>query len=124
MTEHVFSKKYLFHERYFLLRINNQDFLESTHTKSKWSEIEPLAVTLPKTSGDHPVDIPRKRDHQVYTPSLQLPSPGIRSMEINRTSRCTYEIDGRGFHLRRIQTRGRKEKGYKKMVVIYTETGT
>ena len=44
--------------------------MEPEQTKSKWSVVEPFAVTVPKTSGDHWVDIPEKRDHQVYTPSL------------------------------------------------------
>ena len=75
--------------------------MEPEQTKRKRSVIEPLAVTVPKTSGDHRVDIPRKRDHQVYIPSLQLPPPGIRSIERNRTFRCTYEIGGSGFHPRK-----------------------
>ena len=91
MIEHVCSRKYgsTFH------------FMEPEQTKSKWCVIESLAVTGPKTSGDHRVDIPGKRDNQVYTPSLQLPPPGIRSMERNRTYRYTYEIGGRDFHLRK-----------------------
>ena len=55
--------------------------MEPEQTKSKWSVIELLAVTVPKTSGNHRIDIPGKGDHQVYTPSLQLPPPEIRSME-------------------------------------------
>ena len=74
--------------------------MEPEKTKSKWSVIEPLVVTIPKASGDHRVDILGKKDHQVYSPSLQLPPPGIRSMERNWTSRYTYEIGGRGFHPR------------------------
>ena len=69
----------MFRKRYFSLRVNNQDFVEPKQIKNKWSVIEPLAVTVSKTSGDHLVDIPGKRDHQVYTHSLQLPPPGIRS---------------------------------------------
>ena len=38
-----------------------------------------MAVTVPKTSSNHRVDILGKRDHQVYNSSLQLPSPGIGS---------------------------------------------
>ena len=53
-----------FYKRYFSLRVNNQDFMEPEHTKSKWSVIEPLAVTVPKTSGHYRVDIPGKRDQQ------------------------------------------------------------
>ena len=97
----LLQEVHVFHKRYFSLRVNNQDFMEPRQTKNKWFIIEPLAVTGPKTYGVHWRDIPGKRDHHVYTPSLQLPSPGIRSMEINRTSRYTYEIGGRGFHPRK-----------------------
>ena len=62
-----------FYRRYFSLRVNNQDFMEPEQTKSKWSVTEPLAVTVHKTPDDHRVDIPGKRDHQVYISSLQLP---------------------------------------------------
>ena len=88
----------VFHKGYFSFRVDNQDFMEPEQTTSKWSLIEPLAVTVPKTSGDHRVDIPGKRYQQVYTPSLQLPPPEVRLMERNRTSRYTYEIGRRGFH--------------------------
>ena len=91
----------VFHKKYFSLRLNNQEFIEPEQTKSKCSVIKPLAVTLPKTSGDHWTEIPGKRDHQVYTPSLQLPSSGIRSMGRFQTSRYTYEIGGRGVHHRK-----------------------
>ena len=45
--------------------------MEPEQTKSKWSVIEPLAITVPKTSGDHRVDIPRIRGHQEHIPSFQ-----------------------------------------------------
>ena len=45
MTEHVCSMKYVFHNRYFSFRVNNQDFMEPEQTKSKWFVIKPLAVS-------------------------------------------------------------------------------
>ena len=75
-----------FHKRYFSLEVNNYDFIEPEQTKNKWFVIESLVVTVPKTSGENWVDISGKRDHQVYTSSLQLPSIGFRSIERNRTS--------------------------------------
>ena len=75
--------------------------MEPEQRNSKWFVVESLAVMVRKISGDHWVDIPGKRDHQIYTPSLQLPPPAIRSMERNRTSHYTYEIGGRGYHFRK-----------------------
>ena len=57
----MFQEVLVFHKRYYSLRVNNQDFIEPEQTKSKCSVIELLAVTVPKTSGDHRVDIPGKR---------------------------------------------------------------
>ena len=94
----------VFHKRYFSFRVKNQNFMELEQTKSKWSVIEPLAVTVSKTSSDHRMDIPRKR----YSPQ------GFDRWKENRTSRYTHKIGGRRFHPGRIQARGRKEKGYKK----------
>ena len=75
--------------------------MKPEQTKSKWSVIKTLVVTAPKTSGDQRLDITWKRDHEVYTSSLQFPPLGIRSMERNQTRRYTYEIGGRGFHPRK-----------------------
>ena len=94
-----------FHKRYFSLR----DFMEPEETRSKWSVIAPLAVAVPKTSGDHQADIPRKRDHQAYTPPLRLRISEIRSMDRTRTSRLVEEI----CIPERTQAHGRKEKAYK-----------
>ena len=55
--------------------------MEPEQTKGKRSVIELLSVTVPETFGDHRMDISGKRDREVYTPSLQLPPPGIRSLE-------------------------------------------
>ena len=85
--------------------------MEPEQTQSKWSVIELLAVTVSKTCSDHRVDIPGKRD-QVYTPSLQLPPPEVRSMERNRTSRYTRLME-EVFIPGRIQACGRKDKRYK-----------
>ena len=88
--------------------------MEPEQTKAKLSVIEPLALTVPKTSGDHWVDIPRKRDHQVYTPSLQLPPPGFGQWkEIGPLATRTTLVK-EIFIPGKIQARGRKEKEYRK----------
>ena len=66
-----------FHRRYFSLRVNNQDFMEPEQTKSKCFVIEPSVVMAPKTSGNYRVNISGKRDHQVYTHSLQYHPQGL-----------------------------------------------
>ena len=113
MTEtRLLQKVRAFHKRYFSFWVNNQDFMEPEQTKSKWFVIEPLTVTVLKTSGDQ-VDIPGKRDHEVYTPSLQILPPGIRSMEkIGHLVTCTRLVEG-VFIPGRFQARGRKEKDIK-----------
>ena len=101
MTEHASVRSTCVSQKVLFTSGNNQDFMEPEQTKSKWFVIKHLAVTVPKTSGDRWENIPGKRDHQVCTPSLQLPPPGIPSRERNRTSRYTYEIDEKGFHPRK-----------------------
>ena len=88
--------------------------MEPEQTKSKWSVVEPLAVTVPKTSGGHQVDIPRKSDHHVYTPSLQLPPWRLDQWkETGRPATRTRLVE-EVFIPGRIQARGGKEKWYKK----------
>ena len=75
--------------------------MEPEQTKSKRSVIEPLAVTTPKTSDDDRVDIPGKRDHQLYILLFSYHPHGFGQWkEIGRPDTRTYEIGGRGFHPR------------------------
>ena len=80
--------------------------------------IESWSVTVPKTSGDQRVDIPGKRDHQIYTPSLQLsPQRFGRWKEIERLATRT-RLAEEVFIPGRIQAHGRKEKEYKKLAAF------
>ena len=96
--------------------------MEEEETKSEWSVSEPLAVTVLETSGDHRVDILRKRDHRVYYPPSCSYHPR-NSVNGKSSDVCNpYEIGGRICIPGKIQARGRKEKTYK--MAVHTETGT
>ena len=87
-----------FHKSYFSLRAYNQDFMEPEQTKRQMV----CHCTLGRNGTENiwrpPGEHSRKRGiHSLSSVS----SPGIRSMERNRTFCCTYEIGGRGFHPRK-----------------------
>ena len=88
MIERVCSRKYVWPTKVtFHFRI--------LWNRSKWSVIESSALTVPKTSGDHRMDIPGKIDQQENTPYV-------------------YGISGRSFITVKIQARGRKGNVYNK----------
>ena len=104
MTEHVCSRKYVCPSKGIF-------HLEILWNRSKWSVVEPSAVTIPENiwrpTGGHS----KEKRSGILSP-LRLPAPEMRSMERTRTSaiRARLEkicIPGR------IQARGRKEKANK-----------